>query len=167
MLSSAVVIGALAALANAVPVQERAVTVYDITDVYTTVYEDAPAAESTSSTTSTRNWWFHKHGSSAAAVTTAVVTPTPQAAPTTFTTAAEVPTTSAPVVPAYTSMPAYSSPVSSYAPVASAGSSYSALIVAHHNAHRANHSAPALAWDDATAATALEIANSCNYAHNT
>ena len=44
---------------------------------------------------------------------------------------------------------------------------YSEAVVAHHNAHRANHSAPALSWDAGLAATAQKIASSCVYAHDT
>jgi hypothetical protein len=40
-------------------------------------------------------------------------------------------------------------------------------VVTHHNIHRANNSAGALSWDANLANIALEIANSCNYAHNT
>ena len=55
------------------------------------------------------------------------------------------------------------SPSASGAPT----SGYSATVVAHHNAHRANHSAPEIVWDDGLAATAQKIAESCIYAHDT
>jgi len=41
------------------------------------------------------------------------------------------------------------------------------VALAHHNVHRANHSSPAATWNTTLASIALEIANSCNYAHNT
>jgi uncharacterized protein YkwD len=44
---------------------------------------------------------------------------------------------------------------------------YADAVVAHHNAHRANHSAPALSWDSSLADTAYKIASSCVYAHDT
>ncbi|KAI9689524.1 MAG: hypothetical protein M1822_010175 [Bathelium mastoideum] len=45
-------------------------------------------------------------------------------------------------------------------------SRFAELVVLHHNAHRANHSAPDLVWDQALADTAAKIAASCYYAHN-
>jgi hypothetical protein len=172
MLSSIVVIGALAAFANAVPVQERQVTITEVTDVYTTVWDDAGAAPTS---TVPKQWWWkggHKHKSSATSAAP-VVTTAPAAAVSVpaYTPAAAVstpettPAAAVPTTPAYTA-PAYTAPAApSAAPISSSGS-YQDDVVAHHNAHRANHSAPALAWDDATAATALKIANSCNYAHD-
>lgn len=43
---------------------------------------------------------------------------------------------------------------------------YNELVLAHHNVHRRNHSAPDLVWDDNLAATAYQIASSCVYAHD-
>jgi hypothetical protein len=43
---------------------------------------------------------------------------------------------------------------------------YAGLVVFTHNQHRQNHSSPALAWDADLAASAMEVAKSCNYAHN-
>ncbi|KAI6409421.1 hypothetical protein MCOR06_009152 [Pyricularia oryzae] len=40
-------------------------------------------------------------------------------------------------------------------------------IIRHHDAHRANHSAPALAWSDSLAGTAQSIAETCIFQHNT
>lgn len=45
--------------------------------------------------------------------------------------------------------------------------SYADKCLKHHNAHRANHSAPALEWSDSLASTAQKIAETCVYAHNT
>ncbi|KAK5100449.1 hypothetical protein LTS08_005198 [Lithohypha guttulata] len=44
---------------------------------------------------------------------------------------------------------------------------YIDTILRHHNAHRANHSADALTWDAALAATSKKTADSCVYAHDT
>ena len=44
---------------------------------------------------------------------------------------------------------------------------YDKTVITHHNAHRDNHSAPALSWDAGLAATAERIASSCVYAHDT
>ncbi|KAK2872070.1 hypothetical protein FQN49_002572 [Arthroderma sp. PD_2] len=37
----------------------------------------------------------------------------------------------------------------------------------HHNIHRSNHSAPALKWDADLESSARQLAESCNYGHNT
>lgn len=47
------------------------------------------------------------------------------------------------------------------------GGNYQAEVLRCHNAHRANHSAPALKWSPSLAATAQKIASSCTFAHNT
>lgn len=58
---------------------------------------------------------------------------------------------------------------SSPAPVVNvASSSYGQKILDQHNIHRANHTDTGpLSWSDELAATALKIANSCVYAHDT
>ncbi|KAF2801373.1 PR-1-like protein [Mytilinidion resinicola] len=43
---------------------------------------------------------------------------------------------------------------------------YQAKVLDAHNCHRANNSAPAVSWDDALAATAQKIAETCIYAHS-
>lgn len=40
------------------------------------------------------------------------------------------------------------------------------MVLHHHNIHRANHSAPDIAWSDSLAATAQKIGETCIYAHN-
>jgi hypothetical protein len=68
------------------------------------------------------------------------------------------------------SAPASSAPApSSPAPAPSkASSAYGQAILDQHNIHRANHTDTGpLAWSDALAATALKIANSCVYQHDT
>lgn len=64
---------------------------------------------------------------------------------------------SAPAAPS-SSAPSYAAP---------ADNSYAGITVNQHNLHRANHSSPALAWDDDLAKSAADIAASCVYAHNT
>jgi hypothetical protein len=44
---------------------------------------------------------------------------------------------------------------------------YKGKVVFHHNIHRFNHSAPAVAWDQELADIAAQIASSCYYAHDT
>lgn len=67
------------------------------------------------------------------------------------------------------SAPAPSAPAaSSSAPLPAVGSSYGQKILDQHNIHRVNHTNTGpLTWSDKLAATALKIANSCVYAHDT
>jgi len=169
---SAIVAGAFVAISNAAPLlEERAYTVTEVTDVYTTIYEDSPADSAPTTATKKQWWWKGKHNTDAAAAATSVVVVT-------ATPAAPAPAYSAPAAPAPEAPSAVytpeAAPVASSAPAApapttasvSAPGDYAQTVVNHHNAHRANHSAPALQWDAALAATALKIANSCNYAHD-
>ncbi|KEQ76733.1 PR-1-like protein [Aureobasidium namibiae CBS 147.97] len=55
---------------------------------------------------------------------------------------------------------------STIAAPAGKATTYQERVVDHHNVHRANHSAPALEWDSALAATAAKIAATCVYAHS-
>ncbi|KXS98711.1 hypothetical protein AC578_10490 [Pseudocercospora eumusae] len=84
-------------------------------------------------------------------------TPTPQSS-TSTTQTYEAPTTS--VAP--TAAPTPTKPATGSAP-----SGYNDLVVYHHNLHRANHSCPDIEWSDDLYSSALEIAQSCVYAHNT
>jgi hypothetical protein len=56
---------------------------------------------------------------------------------------------------------------SSAASSSGSASSYAQAILDQHNIHRANHSPPALVWDDDMASIAQQIGQSCFYAHNT
>ena len=47
-----------------------------------------------------------------------------------------------------------------------AANSYQAAVLAHHNVHRTNHSAPAIQWSDSLAQIAADEAAVCIYAHN-
>ena len=49
---------------------------------------------------------------------------------------------------------------------APAGSAQEASLNAH-NIHRTNHSAPAVTWDSNLASYAQQLANTCNYGHDT
>ncbi|KAK3699492.1 hypothetical protein LTR37_016449 [Vermiconidia calcicola] len=44
---------------------------------------------------------------------------------------------------------------------------YQAQVLYHHNVHRSNHSAADLTWSADLASIATDIANTCQYAHNT
>jgi uncharacterized protein YkwD len=140
--------------APAAPVN-KAVTVTDVTDVYTTVYADEAAAPAPTNTVK----HHHKASTPAAPVVTVTSTPAAYSSVSVYTPSVQA----APV--------ASTTAASSAAPVATAASSapndYAQAVVDHHNVHRANHSAPSLVWDAGLAATALKIAQSCNYAHDT
>jgi uncharacterized protein YkwD len=136
----------------------KAVTVTDVTDVYTTVYADGGAAPAPTNTVK------HHHKASTPAAPVVTVTSTPVAySSVAYSSVYTPPVQAAPV--------ASTTAASSAAPVATVASSapndYAQTVVDHHNAHRANHSAPSLVWDAGLAATALKIAQSCNYAHDT
>lgn len=133
--------------APAAPVNHAVVTVTDVTEVYTTVYGDeaAPAP-----TVTKKYGWKHRTTQAAPVAVVTYTAPAPAA-----------------YTPAAAPAPAPAAPAPVAAAPAAAPSDYASTVVAHHNAHRANHSAPALEWDDALAATALKIANSCVYAHDT
>jgi uncharacterized protein YkwD len=99
-----------------------------------------------------------------AAAVFAAVSPVkaPEPAPTTVAPVV-VPTTAAPVVVS-TPAPVVPAPVTSAAPVAD--SSYEGTILDRHNAHRANHSANALVYNDTLAGYAKNTAQKCVFAHD-
>jgi hypothetical protein len=113
----------------------------------------ASTTTTTSTTASTTPAWTPDSSwtSEAAAATTPTTEPTP-----TYTSTS----TSAPVAGSWSSAPTGSSSPS-------APNSYAQAILDQHNNHRANHSAPALVWDDNMASIAQQIGESCVYAHNT
>ncbi|KAL5086769.1 hypothetical protein Trisim1_008680 [Trichoderma cf. simile WF8] len=51
-------------------------------------------------------------------------------------------------------------------PAPASGNDYSSIVVNEHNIHRANHSAPDLAWDTTLAGYAQTIAEGCVFAHD-
>ncbi|TID20294.1 putative effector 14 [Venturia nashicola] len=178
-------IAAFAAAVNAFPAPygnnhdaaPAAVTVTDYTDVYTTVYEDEPAepaAPTTSvaaATTYKNEDWKPKTTPDAPVVVVsetpvheapAATTPVVSSAP-----VPEAPATTPVVTPVVSPAPAPASSSPAVSAAAKAPNDYAQKCVDHHNAHRLNHSVDAIAWDDALAATALKIAKSCIYAHDT
>ncbi|KAF2489288.1 PR-1-like protein [Lophium mytilinum] len=76
------------------------------------------------------------------------------------------PAASAPASSAAAAPPASSPSPSSNSPCNSNPTTYQAKVLDSHNCHRANHSAPAVSWDAALAATAQKIAETCVYAHS-
>jgi len=145
-----VILAALAVVAAAAPAP--AVTITEVVDVYQTVYDDGTPVETEAPQPKFEgrpNWG----GKPDYDYSPPEAVPEPVAA-------APAPYEPAPAAPA----PAGGS--YSGAGQATPGD-YSDAVVAHHNAHRANHSAPALTWDAGLAATAEKIASSCVYAHET
>lgn len=60
------------------------------------------------------------------------------------------------------------SPSAIQQPTSGGGSNpYQQACLNHHNQHRANHSAPALVWDIGLENAAREVAQSCQFKHNT
>lgn len=69
--------------------------------------------------------------------------------------------------PAPSPKPAPSSAAPAPAPApSSGGSDYGSIMVDQHNVHRANHSSPALEWDDTLAGYAQITAQGCVFAHD-
>jgi uncharacterized protein YkwD len=158
MRSALIAAAALAATVLAVPYEKRGVVTNTEVDVvyvtdYTTVTAGAakPTAETVKQYHQPKkpSWWGKPHKQ-------------PHKNKHTKTTTWAAPTTSAWSAPPATSEA--SSPPPS-AP-ASAPTDYAAKAVLHHNIHRANHSAPNIAWDSGLEASAKQVADSCVYAHN-
>jgi hypothetical protein len=171
----ATIVAALIGLAAAAP----AVVYTEVVDVYTTVFEDGSSPDPTPAPAAPHYGHGHHHpwGSwgAPAADTPAPVADTPAPVADTPAPVADTPAPAAPEVvpttpawsPAAPAATAASPPAGSYTGAGDATpSDYSAAVVAHHNAHRANHSAPDLTWDAGLASTAQKIAASCVYAHD-
>lgn len=156
MRSSTLIAAALAVAAHAAP--QYVVTVTDVVDVYTTVTEGAQQNKPTTDAAPVDNgngnsaWnWNGGAWSSSPPATTEAPAPTTTATPTS--------TEAATTASASADAGQYSD--------APNGNTYAQRVISHHNIHRANNSAGTVTWDNNLAEIALEIANSCNYAHNT
>ncbi|KAL6697497.1 PR-1-like protein [Trichoderma pleuroticola] len=57
-------------------------------------------------------------------------------------------------------------PAPAPSPAPASGNDYGSIVVNEHNVHRANHSAPDLAWDTTLAGYAQTIAEGCVFAHD-
>lgn len=183
MRTSAFVTAAFAATALSAPFAAKRDleidTVYDVVYVTNFVTETVAAAVSTvasatpSSTSISLVKYGHRHSRSSK---TNNATPTTAAAsiPVVDSTSAVYvpPTTTEPPATSTAAAASTSAALSSSAAETSSAAkavatSYQQLVVAHHNVHRSNHSAPAIAWDAGLANTALSIAKTCEYKHNT
>jgi uncharacterized protein YkwD len=189
MRSSIILTSLLATLALAKPLDKRYLTTkVEVYTVYTTVTMGAQTASHLGGR--------HRHRSSsaiaqssAAGTTTDVVVPTYTPQPPASSSEAVPSSSEAPAPPSseapappsskapapssapapVSSAPAPSTPASSSAaPVMSNLGDYAQKILDQHNVHRANHTdTNPLTWSDQLTATALKIANSCVYAHDT
>ena len=161
MRSAFIAAAALAATVLAVPYEKRGVVTNTAVDVvyvtdFTTVTAGAakPTAETVKAYHQPKkpSWWGqphkqphqHKHKHTHAKDTTTWAAPTTSAAP----------------------PPPPKTPTSQHSAPASAPTDYASKVVLHHNVHRANHSAPNIAWDANLEASAKQVADSCVYAHN-
>lgn len=183
---TAFTIAAFAAGALAVPYKRDVITNYDVvyvTDVVTVTAGAIP-------TTAFSQIHYGHHHSHSTTVIEQVSTeakstyqaPPPPPSSTPSTSSTPSPSSTPVAEPATTQQPTstYVAPTTSAAPTtssapvytsssaaAAAPTSYQDIAVYHHNLHRLNHSAPAVAWSDDLASSAQQIAESCVYAHNT
>lgn len=161
----------VAALASPVVEVKR----YLVTEV---VMETATITVTASSTGRSWSKWTGKHGPPGASNTLSVIdttssipivsvpTTSQAAVPTTLSTST-IPSTSEAPVPAPSSSSS-TAPAAQPSSDTSAGlSSYAQPIIDQHNLHRRNHSAVDIAWNQTLANIAQQIAESCDYKHNT
>lgn len=156
---SSLAIAALAAGALAIPFanhEKRGIvnTAYDVvyvTDVVTVTGDGSPKPAKQTPANAPQHYGHH-NGHSPAVYTT--VTSSSSSSP--------PPVYKAPAT--YAASKPKSTPSN---PTGAAPTGYNDLVVYHHNLHRANHSCPDVEWSDDLYSSALEIAQSCVYAHNT
>lgn len=185
MRSSTIVLAALSALAIAAPLQKRAYVTDVVIDYVTvTVTDGQPLptrSSTTSSTTSTTSIEVPTTTPEPVIPETTpppvvvetptpvviVETPTPQpvvvqttpeaVAPVAVAASTQVAVAPAPVVETTEQAAPAPSPV---------GNDYNSAVLYHHNAHRANHTASDLTYDDTLASYAAEVASKCVFAHD-
>lgn len=152
--------GALLALASPVDLKKKRdlEVVYDT--VYTTVYVTDPPPTAT----------MFAAGAHSIPTISSSSPPPPPPPSTTSTTPSPTPVadTPAPAAPEPSTPAAAQVQAETSTPAAQAATptDYASTGVYHHNLHRSNHSAPALAWDDTYAGYAQTVAESCVFAHN-
>lgn len=176
-------VGALCVLgAAASPLNKRVlVTDVEVTVVTVTITETPGAATSVPAATTTSvaattapvagaanvNNEFPRPQSTSTETETTIVVPS-----STSSTLVPEPTTTVAPEPATTAAPtttvvAAAAAATTTSVTSSTGSTYQSLILDSHNIHRSNHSAPALAWNETLAESALALANTCDYHHDT
>ncbi|OBT81414.1 hypothetical protein VE02_09863 [Pseudogymnoascus sp. 03VT05] len=102
-------------------------------------------------------------------VETPTPTPTPEAPVATQAPqqAAVVDTTPAVTTPVQEAAPVVKTTAAAAPVASSAGTDYKSVVLYYHNVHRANHSAPALTYDDTLAGYAAQLAKTCVFKHDT
>lgn len=145
---SALALAAFAVGAIAVPFAEnKRALEYDVEYAYVTHVVTVTAYDS-EPTPAKAPHYGHKNGNHAPKPTAPAYAPPP------------------PVYEAPAPAPAYSAPSSDSPSAGSPPTDYKSAVVYAHNLHRANHSAPALEWDDELERCAQEVADKCVYKHD-
>lgn len=165
MKSSLVILGASALFATASPIDKRAyetVWDYEVVTVTVTAGSEPSGAvflENPAPVPTEHKKQRPQKPDPVPVVTTVVEAPQPEP-----TTATPEPTVVEPVV----EEPVVEEPKST-APAISGDiplTDFKQAVLDHHNIHRANHSAPALVWDETLAGYAENTANGCVFAHD-
>lgn len=177
MKSSIFIAATSAVMAMAGPMDKRSVETEVVVEYYTvTVTGDAPATTAPALHTFFNGGHHHTHPivsttstttPTVVAVTEASVETTPvvevPAVAATSTTVYEVTT---PVYEATTPTTVATAVATATAVANAPSSDMASTALDAHNTHRANHSAPAMAWLDEIAGYAQNTANTCNFAHD-
>ncbi|KAH8704026.1 CAP domain-containing protein [Talaromyces proteolyticus] len=166
-MKGSLMLGALCALgAAASPLNKRVfVTDVEVTVVTVTVTETPSAIPSSTSTSTSTSI---TQAAAPKIVNEAHQEPTYSWPPWPTTTSASLTSISSTsvVIPPTTTVPVETSTSTSAVPTGT-GDSYQQMLLDSHNIHRSNHSAPALSWNDTLAESALALANTCDYHHDT
>ncbi|EGR45451.1 uncharacterized protein TRIREDRAFT_81331 [Trichoderma reesei QM6a] len=153
-MKSAVLLAAGALLVSAVPLEKRVMETDWVTDIVTvTVTVDPNASPSATPTAG---------GPSPPPAPASSSKPAPSLQPVV---AKPSPAPSSKPAPSPKPAPSSAAPAPAPAP-SSGGSDYGSIMVDQHNVHRANHSSPALEWDDTLAGYAQITAQGCVFAHD-
>lgn len=144
----------------------------EVTSVVAPTTSSSVVSASSSSTPEVKSFYEHRISWSSAWTSTYAVSPSVVASSLVATSSVLAVTSSSSVsiAPSSSEISATSSATVSAAETTSAAAAkattYQQIVIAHHNVHRANHSASALTWSADLASTAASIAASCVYAHN-
>ncbi|PTB64744.1 PR-1-like protein [Trichoderma citrinoviride] len=157
-MKSAVLLAAGALLASAVPLEKRVMETDWVTDIVTVTVTVDPAASASATPTAGGPSPPPAPASSpkpAPSPQPVVAKPSPAPSPKPVTSPKPAPSSAPAPAPA---------PAPSSAPAS--GNDYGSIMVNQHNVHRANHSSPALEWDDTLAGYAQKTAQGCVFAHD-